>query len=95
MHGNLKSDLITGFLEREDSRIKWKQQLRVYCHIEKVINGNIDGHFDFLEREKIIEIGNYEVLKTMFKYVDVTALKVIDNASKKINRALKNNKNES
>lgn len=95
MHGNLKSTLINGFLQREDSRIEWKEQFKVHCRLENVINGSIDGHFDFLERKNIIEIGNYEVLKTMFNYVDKTALDVIDNASKEINRALENNTNKS
>lgn len=96
LHLKLKSDLITGYLQRRDHLLRWKEQFRIYSEIDRVIiNGPIDGHFDFLESTGKLRIGDYEVLKAMFKYVDVTALEVIDDASKNIKAALQNNKNKS
>lgn len=95
LHLKLKSDLITGYLQRREHLSRWKEQFRIHCHIDIVINGPIEGHFDFLESMGILRIGDYEVLKTMFKYVDGTAHYVIDDASKNIKAALQNNKNKS
>lgn len=95
LHGELKSELITGFLQRNELFIKWKEQFKVHCKIEKVINGPIDGHFDFLESKGKINIGDYDVLKTMFNYVDLRAHEVINDSLKKIKAALQNNENKS
>lgn len=95
LHGKLKGDLITGYLQKKEHLSKWKEQFKIHTKIDTVINGPIDGHFDFLESTGKLRIGDYEVLKTMFKYVDVTALEVIDDASKNIKAALQNNKNKS
>lgn len=91
LHWKLKSDLITGYLQRREHLSRWKEQFRIHSNIDKVINGPIDGHFDFLESTGKLRIGDYEVLKTIFKYVDVRALEVIDDASKNIKAALQNN----
>lgn len=90
MHGKLKGDLIAGFLHRREHIPRWIEQLKVYCKIEKVINGTFNDHFDFLEHEGLIKIGEYAVLKDMFNQFDVTAIAVIDKASTEINRALQN-----
>lgn len=95
LHGKLKSDLITGYLQRREHLSRWNQQFRIHSKVDEVINGPIEGHFDFLESTGELKIGDYEVLKTMFKYVDVRAHEVIDNASKNIKAALQNNKNKS
>lgn len=95
MHGKLKSDLISGYLQNEHNIIQWKEQFKVYCKIKKVKDGTIDGHFDFLEERGKIKIGDYEVLKNMFRHFDLTAIEEIDNASREIRRALQNNKNKS
>lgn len=90
MHGKLKGDLITGFLQRKEHIPRWIEQFKVHCKIEKVINGKINGHFDFLEQRGLLKIGDYKVLKKMFKQFDVTAFEVIDEASNEIQRALQN-----
>lgn len=95
LHGKLKSDLITGFLQKKANVLKWKEQFKLYCRDDVVRNGEIDGHFDFLESEGKIKIGDYEFLKSMFRYVDVTSEEVITKASTEINAALQNNKNKS
>lgn len=55
-----------------------------------MIKGTFNDHFDFLEHEGLIKIGEYAVLKDMFEQFDVTAIAVIDRASKEINRVLQN-----
>lgn len=49
-----------------------------------MINGLIDGYFEFLELMGKLRIGDYEVLKMMFKYVDVIVFEVIDDVLKNI-----------
>lgn len=95
MHAKFKGELITGFLEEKDRFKLWKEQFKVYCNKRKVIDGPTDGHFDFLEKEGKIKIGDYAVLRDMFEFVDCTALDEIDKASADIKRALQNNKNKS
>lgn len=95
LHGKLKSDLITGFLQKKANVPKWREQFKLHCRIDEVVNGKIDGHFDFLESEGKIKIGDYDFLKRMFHYVDVTSEAVITEASTEINAALQNNKNKS
>lgn len=95
MHAKFKGDLITGFLEQKDRFKLWKEQFKVHCDTREVIDGPTDGHFDFLEKEGKLKIGDYAVLRDMFEYVDYTALDKIDKASADIKRALQNNKNKS
>lgn len=95
MHGKLRGELITGFLQNRYSIQLWIEQFRVYSTNENVINGEISGHFDFLESIGKLKIGDYDVLKRMFRYVDFRALDVIEDASKEIKKALQNNKNKS
>lgn len=95
MHAKLRGELITGFLQNKDSIHLWIEQFKVYSTNENVINGEIRGHFDFLESIGKLKIGDYDVLKTMFSHVDQRALGVIDDASREIKRALQNNKNKS
>lgn len=86
---------MTGFLQKKANVLKWKEQFKLYCRDDEVRNGEIDGHFDFLESDGKIKIGDYEFLKKMFRYVDVTSEEVITTASTEINAALQNNKNKS
>lgn len=43
-----------------------------------VINGLIDGYFDFLEEKGLMNIGDYVVFRDMFEYVDKRVFEVID-----------------
>lgn len=95
MHAKFKGDLITGFLEEEDRFKLWKEQFKVHCNKKKVIEGPTDGHFDFLEKEGKLKIGDYAVIREMFEHVDKTALRVIDKASADMKKAIQNNKNKS
>lgn len=95
MHAKLKGDLITGFLQEGDRFSLWKEQFKVHCKIKKVRNGTTDGHFDFLEQQGLIGIGDYAVLRDIFKYVDVTAVEEIDRASAEMKETLQNNTNKS
>lgn len=95
LHGKLKSDLITGFLQKKSHILKWKHQFSVYCKDEEVLSGPIDGHFDFLEETGLIKIGKYDVLKDIFNWFNVKAIEEIDNASKEIEKALHDNNNKS
>lgn len=56
-----------------------------------MIAGEIDGHFNHLEEKHLLEIGNYDVLKNIFKWFNVKAVKFIDNASDTIKRAQQGN----
>lgn len=95
MHAKFKGDLITGYLEEENRFKLWKEQFKVHCNNKKVIEGPTDGHFDFLEQEGLIDIGEYAVLRDMFELVDKKALRVIDKASADMKKAIQNNKNKS
>lgn len=95
MHAKFKGNLITGYLEEEDRFKLWKEQFKVHCNKKKVIEGPTDGHFDFLEKEGKLKIGDYAVIREMFEHVDLTALDVIDKASADIPRPLQNNENKS
>lgn len=59
-----------------------------------MIAGEIDGHFNHLEEKHLLEIGNYGVLKDIFKWFNVKAVKFIDNASDTITRAQQGNNQE-
>lgn len=56
-----------------------------------MIAGEIDGHFNHLEEKHLLEIGNYDVLKNIFKWFNVKAVKFIDNASDTIKSAQQGN----
>lgn len=49
-----------------------------------MINGLIDGYFDYLELKGKLNIGDYDVLKMMFNYVDFRVYEVINDLLKKI-----------
>lgn len=95
MHAKFKGYLITGYLKREERFLLWKEQFKVYCKIDEVIDGTTGGHFDFLEKEGLIKIGEYAVLRAMFEHVDATAVEDIDKKSAEIKKALQNNNNKS
>lgn len=44
-----------------------------------MIVGEIDGYFNYLEEKYFLEIGNYGVLKDIFKWFNVKVVKFIDN----------------
>lgn len=44
----------------------------------KVINGIVDGYFDYLEEKGLIDIGDYVVFREIFEYVDKKVFGVID-----------------
>lgn len=53
--------------------------------------GEIGGHFKYLEENTLLEIGNYDVLKDIFRWFNVRAVRFIDNASDTITRAQQGN----
>lgn len=53
--------------------------------------GGIDGHFNHLEEIQLLQIGNYDILKDIFKWFNVKAVRFIDNASDTIKRAQQGN----
>lgn len=60
-----------------------------------MIEGSIDGHFDYLEEIGKLRIGDYEILKEIFDEVNITAISHIDARSTKILEALQDNQNRS
>lgn len=91
LHEKLKGDLITGFLQNQSYITQWKRQFSLYCMDARVIAGEIDGHFNYLEENKLLEIGKYDVLKDIFRWFNVRAVIFIDNASDTITRAQQGN----
>lgn len=57
-----------------------------------MLAGEIDGHFNHLEEQDHIQIGNYKVLKDIFRWFNVKAVKFIDDASDTIKKAQQGNK---
>lgn len=53
--------------------------------------GEINGHFKHLEEKRLLKIGNYGVLKDIFKWFNVKAVEFIDEASDTITRAQQGN----
>lgn len=91
LHSKLKGDLITGILQKQSHILEWRHQFSTYCKDSKVLSGSIEKDFDYLEEIGVLQIGRYDVLKNIFSLFDVTAVEVIDNASKEIEKALYDN----
>lgn len=53
-----------------------------------MIDGLIDGYFDFLEKEGKIKIGDYVVFRDMFEFVDCIVFDEIDKVLVDIKRVL-------
>lgn len=53
-----------------------------------MIEGLIDGYFDFLEKEGKLKIGDYVVIRKMFEYVDLIVFDEIDKVLVDIKRLL-------
>lgn len=60
-----------------------------------MIEGSIEGHFDYLEEIGTLRIGDYEILKEIFDMVNQQVSSFIDKRSQEIEEALQNNQNRS
>uniref|UniRef100_A0A8W8NVG0 Uncharacterized protein n=1 Tax=Magallana gigas TaxID=29159 RepID=A0A8W8NVG0_MAGGI len=95
LHEKLLCDLILKCIVTDAQILKWRHQFRIHCDVTQVIDGSIDGHFDYLEEIGKLKIGDYEILKEIFYEVNQTALSHIDDRSTKILEALQDNQNRS
>lgn len=96
LHEKLKADLISGFLKKESHVLTWKSQFSLYCDVDAdVLTKDIIDQFNYLEETKMMEIGNYTVLKEIFKWINVKALAFIDEASDGIHKACQDSKQKS
>eukprot|EP00105_Crassostrea_gigas_P028802 XP_011450560.1 PREDICTED: uncharacterized protein LOC105344478 [Crassostrea gigas] len=95
LHERLLCDLILRFIGTDAHILKWRHQFRIHCNDQKVIEGSIDGHFDYLEEIGKLKIGDYEILKEIFDQVNKQVSLFIDDKSTEIEEALQNNQNRS
>lgn len=82
-------------MQTEAHILQWRHHFKTYSNDRRVSDGNISGHFEYLEEKGKLKIGNYDTLKTIFNNFNDTVAPFIDRRLPKIEEALKNNQNES
>lgn len=87
MHRQLLALLKNGYLIKESDITDWREQFKEYCDNPDIVDGDIRGHFDHLEKIGEIDIGNYNVLRRIFKTFNAKAVKLIDKFFDKIQTA--------
>lgn len=73
------------FLSDETAVINWKKQFGLHCSNPKIVDERINDHFRYLEEKGLIRIGEYDVLRKIFRKFNVQAVDFIDSQSEKIN----------
>lgn len=87
MHRQLLALLKNGYLKKESDITDWREQFKEYSDNPDIVDGDIRGHFDHLEKIGEIDIGNYNVLRRIFKTFNAKAVKLIDKFLDKIQTA--------
>lgn len=87
LHRQLLALLKNGFLQQESDITNWREQFREHCEDPAIVEGNIKGHFDYLEKKGKIKLCKYDVLRRIFKTFNVKAVDQIDETLVKINSA--------
>lgn len=59
-----------------------------YCGDFDIVEGDIDGYFDYLEKNGIIKFGKYDVFWRIFKIFNVIVVDQIDKILVRINFVL-------
>lgn len=88
LHKQLIAELMGGFLNDPIDIINWKDQFRKHCSDTAIAGERIYDHFKYLEKEGLIKIGKYDVLRKIFTYINDRAVHFIDVQSKKIQKYL-------
>lgn len=93
LHEKLIAVLMDGFLNKKTDIINWTRQFRLICPNPKIVDGPIKDHFNYLEEEVEagLKIGQYKVLRDIFKSFNVKAIEFIDDQAEKINAPAKLN----
>lgn len=87
LHGQLVALLKNGYLIQESDITDWREQFREYCDNPAIVDGDIKGHFDHLEKIGELDLGKYNALRKIFKTFNANAVKVIDKFFDKIQTA--------
>lgn len=88
LHKQLIAELMGGFLNDPIAIINWKDQFRKHCSDTTIAGERIYDHFKYLEKEGLIKIGKYDVLRKIFTYINDRAVHFIDIQSEKIQKHL-------
>lgn len=76
-----------GYLKKESDITNWREQFTEICEDPDIVEGDINGHFDYLEKTGKIKLGKYDVLRRIFNTFNVKAVDHIDKTLVKINSA--------
>lgn len=87
MHRQLLALLKNGYLKKESDITNWREQFTEHCEDPAIVEGDINGHFDYLEKTGKIKLGKYDVLRRIFNTFNVKAVDHIDKTLVKINSA--------
>lgn len=87
LHRQLLALLKNGYLKKKSDITNWREQFTEHCGDPDIVEGDIDGHFDYLEKNGIIKLGKYDVLRKIFKTFNVIAVDQIDKTLVRINSA--------
>lgn len=89
LHEKLIAVLMDGFLNEQTDIIHWTRQFKRICPNPKIVNGPIKDHFNYLEKDEEagLKIGQYKVLRQIFKSFNVKAIEFIDDQAEKIKNA--------
>lgn len=87
LHRQLLALLKNGYLKKKSDITNWREQFTEHCGDPDIVEGDIDGHFDYLEKNGIIKLGKYDVLRKIFKTFNVIAVDHIDKTLVRINSA--------
>lgn len=82
-------------MQTEAHILQWRHHFKTYSNDRNVSDGSISGHFEYLEEKGKLKIGNYDILKRIFKNFNDMVEPFIDERLPQIEEALENNQNES
>lgn len=87
LHRQLLALLKNGYLKEEPDITSWREQFREHCADPAIVEGDIKGHFDYLEKTGKIRLGKYDVPRRIFQNFNVIAVDQIDKTLVRINSA--------
>lgn len=87
LHENLIAVLMDGYLYDQTAIINWTRQFSLHCPNPRIVDGTIKDHFKYLENAGDLKIGEYRVLRDIFRSFNVKAIDFIDDQAEKIKNA--------